>query len=107
MLTLRPLDQAHIRLLYGHRMTRDFPESELKPLSGILALHGRGEYDVLAADDDGMLVAYAMVYRPGNGRTLLLDYLAVEPDMRGRGLGQALLAALRAHYAACADCLLI
>ena len=62
---------------------------------------------MLAADGDGMFVAYAMIYRPKDGRTLLLDYLAVEPDMRGRGAGQALLTALRAHYAGQADCLMI
>ena len=107
MLTLRALDEARIRLLYALHMRRDFPESELKPLETILALRSRGEYDVLAADDDGMFVAYAMIYRPKDGRTLLLDYLAVEPDMRGRGAGQALLAALRAHYAGLADCLMI
>ena len=107
MMTLRALDEAHLRLLYANQMRRDFPESELKPLESILALRGRGEYDALAAYDDGMFVAYAMIYRPKDGRTLLLDYLAVEPDMRGRGAGQALLTALRAHYAGQADCLMI
>lgn len=107
MLTLRALDEARIRLLYAHQMRRDFPESELKPLESILALRSRGEYEVLAADDDGMFVAYALVYRPREGRTLLLDYLAVEPDMRGRGAGQALLRALRQRYAEAADCLMI
>ena len=107
MLTLRALDEARIRLLYALHMRRDFPESELKSLESILALRLRGEYEVLAADDDGMFVAYAMIYHPKDGRTLLLDYLAVEPDMRGRGAGQALLTALRAHYAGQADCLMI
>ena len=107
MMTLRALDEAHVRLLYAHQLTRDFPESERKPLSGILSLCARCEYDVLAADDDGMFVAYALVYRPREGRTLLLDYLAVEPDMRGRGVGQAMLRALRQRYAETADCLMI
>ena len=107
MMTLRALDEAHLRLLYANQMRRDFPESELKPLESILALRGRGEYDALAAYDDGMFVAYAMVYRPKDGRTLLLDYLAVEPDMRGRGAGQTLLSALRRHYAGRAECLMI
>lgn len=107
MLTLRNMDDAHVRLLYAHQMRRDFPQSELKTLQSILALRARGEYDALAAEDDGMFVAYALIYRPRGGRTLLLDYLAVEPDMRGRGMGQRLLAALRAHYAQDADCLML
>ena len=61
MLTLRALDEVRIRLLYAHQMRRDFPESELKSLESILALRLRGEYEVLAADDDGMFVAYAMI----------------------------------------------
>ena len=107
MLTLRSMDESNIRLLYAHQMRRDFPQSELKALSHILALRARGEYDVLAADDDGLFVAYALVYRPKEGRTLLLDYLAVEPDIRGRGTGRALLEALRAYYAQRADYLML
>ena len=29
MMTLRALDEAHLRLLYANQMRRDFPESEL------------------------------------------------------------------------------
>ena len=107
MLTLRPLSDAQTRLLYGHQMRRDFPESELKPLASILQMKHAGVYDVLGAHDGGTMVAYALVYRPAQGRVLLLDYLAVEPEVRGRGTGAALLGALRAYYAAAADVLLI
>lgn len=107
MLTLRPLPDAQTRLLYGHQMRRDFPESELKPLESILRMKRAGEYDVLGAHDGGTMIAYALVYRPRQGRVLLLDYLAVEPLWRGRGVGSALLAALRAYYADAADVLLI
>ena len=107
MLTLRPLPDAQTRLLYGHQMRRDFPESELKPLESILRMKRAGEYDVLGAHDGGTMVAYALVYRPGQGRVLLLDYLAVEPSCRGRGTGAALLDALRAYYADIAEVLLI
>ncbi|MDO5300171.1 MAG: GNAT family N-acetyltransferase [Clostridia bacterium] len=107
MLTLRPFDETRTRLLYAHQMRRDFPPSELKELHTILNMQRAGRYDVLGAYDGGMMVAYALVYRPEEGGTLLLDYLAVEERARGRGYGTALLSALRAHYAASADVLLI
>lgn len=107
MLTLRPLSDAQMRLLYGHQMRRDFPESELKPLASILRMRHAGVYDVLGAHDGGTMVAYALVYHPIEGRVLLLDYLAVEPECRGRGIGTALLDALKAYYAGQADVLLI
>lgn len=107
MLTLRPLTDTQTRLLYAHQMRRDFPESELKPLESILRMKRAGVYDVLGAHDGGTMIAYALVYRPRQGRVLLLDYLAVEPVCRGRGAGAALLGALRGYYAAAADVLLI
>ena len=107
MLTLRPLTETQTRLLYAHQMWRDFPDSELKPLDSILRMKCEGVYDVLGAHDGGTMIAYALVYRPQQGRVLLLDYLAVEPVCRGRGVGTALLGALRAYYAAAADVMLI
>ena len=107
MLTLRLLNEAEIRILYTFQMTRDFPPSELKGLSAILDLRERGEYDVLEAREQGRFIAYALVYRPREGRVLLLDYLAVEPDIRCRGYGHQLLEALKTYYAESADCLMI
>ena len=107
MLTLHLLTDTQTRLLYGHQMRRDFPESELKPLDSILRMKRAGVYDVLGAHDGGTMVAYALVYRPEQGRVLLLDYLAVEPSCRGRGTGAALLDAPRAYYADAAEVLLI
>ena len=107
MLTLRPLTDTQTRLLYGHQMRRDFPESELKPLDSVLRMKRAGVYDVLGAHDGGTMIAYALVYRPRQGRVLLLDYLAVEPSCRGRGVGAALLDALRSYYTGAAEVLLI
>ena len=107
MLTLRPLSDAQTRLLYSHQMRRDFPESELKPLASILRMKAAGVYDVLGAHEGGTMVAYALVYHPRQGRVLLLDYLAVEPERRGRGVGTALMGALKAYYEKMADVLLI
>lgn len=107
MMELRELEEAEIRRLYEFRMRRDFPVSELKHLSSILALRQRGMYDVLGAYQHGTLVAYALLYCPKVGRVFLLDYLAVEPDMRGRGVGHELLSMLRDYYAEKAGALVI
>lgn len=107
MLTLRRLGEEEIRKLHAEQMRRDFPPSELKGVNAILNLCQRGEYDVLAANENDTLVAYALVYRPAIGRTFLLDYLAVEPHHRGMGKGCLLLETLKTYYAADADCLMI
>ena len=107
MLTLRVLSEAEIRILYTFHMTRDFPPSELKSLTAILNLCERNEYDALEARENGSFIAYALVYRPQSGRILLLDYLAVEPEIRCRGYGHQLLEALKEYYADMADCLMI
>ena len=107
MLTLKSMGDAQTRLLYENQMRRDFPPSELKSLSAILKMKHEGTYDVLAAYLNGMLVAYALCYCPREERIILLDYLAVEADMRSRGIGTALLGELRKHYAHQADTILI
>lgn len=107
VLMLRMLDEQQIGLLYESSMRRDFPENELKHLSAILTMKRRGEYDVLGAFRDGRLVAYALMYCPKDEPSVLLDYLAVEPEMRGRGIGSDLITCLRAYYERQADVLLI
>lgn len=107
MMKLHVMDEQQIRFLHTYQMHRDFPPSELKGLSAILNLCRRDEYDVLAAYEDGHMIAYALVYRPKKGRVYLLDYLAVEPELRNRGYGQQMLEALKAYYAGRADCLMV
>lgn len=107
MLTLEAMGEAAIRQLYAGQMRRDFPPSELKRLSSILEMRARGEYDVIGAYEHGALAGYALVYRPSQGRVALLDYLAVEPHLRGRGVGTALLTRLQARYRDSIDVMMI
>jgi len=107
MMTLKILGEAQTRLLYDQQMRRDFPPSELKTLDTIMKMKREGTYDVIGAYLHGVLAAYALCFCPKEGRIVLLDYLAVEPDMRSRGIGSMLLQALREHYARQADTILI
>ena len=107
MLELTLLSESEIRCLYEKSLSRDFPASELKSLSSILTLYQRGVYQVIAAYLQGQFVAYALLYCPCDEQMALLDYLAVEPQFRNRGIGTAFLSHLRAHYAATAQVLLI
>ena len=108
MLTLLTLDESQICDLYETRMRRDFPPSELKRLSSILTMVKKGVYDVIGAYDScGRLAAYALMYAPPDEGAVLLDYLAVDETLRGRGIGTKLLELLRAYYCAGAEVLLI
>ena len=107
MLTLSKLGEAEICHLYESRMRQDFPPSELKRLSSILAMVRRDEYDVIGAYEGEEPVAYALMYRPKGECVVLLDYLAVYPQQRGRGVGTMFLARLRAYCHKSADVLLI
>ena len=107
MLKLITLNESEICSLYERALSRDFPSSELKSLSAILNLYRRNEYQVLGAYSDTEFVGYALLYLPRHDRFALLDYLAVEPEYRGRGIGTALLKQLKAYYADTIDALLI
>ena len=108
MRTLKLLDDEQIRALYENDMRRDFPPSELKRLSDILDMKRKGVYSVIGAYQcDSTLAAYALVYHPLGTQAALLDYLAVRPALRHKGIGSMMLVQLRAYYADVADVLLI
>lgn len=107
MLNLIEMDEAQMRLVYANQMKRDFPQSELKSLNEMLRLRALGDYDVLGAYEGTLYVGYALVYHPPEGRLALLDYLAIEDSLRGRGLGRMLLSALKVYCGSMADQIMI
>lgn len=79
------------------RLYRDaFPRAERKPLAIIRRMCRRGKSDVWVFAQDGRFAGFAATVN-GDG-TVLLDYLAVTEEMRGRGVGSAALAALAEAY---------
>ena len=83
--------------VFDVHMARDFPADEIKPWAIMEKLYLDGCYDMLAAVADGEMVGYAWQFRPGSD-VLLIDYLAVLPQYRGRGIGSGMLRALSEYY---------
>ena len=77
---------------------RDFPESELKPLDVVEKLYREGNYEPIGFFENEKLIAYALQVIREEGKSVLLDYLAVTPEYRDRGIGSEVLSALREYY---------
>lgn len=93
---LRPLDREGLVALFRERMPLDFPAAEIKPLSLLLSLYDRGLNRSLVLSDGTQSLAYAILEKPLHGDVWLLDYLAVDRDARGRGIGSEVLSHLPA-----------
>lgn len=84
---------APFRALYEEA----FPPGERKEFGYLLTRQSEGIYDLWAVLDSAnqfVGLVGAVLY----DSYVLLDYLAVCPDRRGRGIGHRTLAALRRHY---------
>lgn len=95
---LRHLDLNALREVYHTRLIADFPPDERKPLWAVELLREQGQYDTLGFYEGDALLAYAFLWRDREGLCVLLDYLAVCREVRGRGLGAACLDLLEEHY---------
>lgn len=94
------MDSKCLRAVYLRRVRADFPPAERKPLYIIERLVRSGAYDTLGYYEGERMLAYAFLWRDPEGGCVLLDYLAVCRERRGRGVGSAFLEALKKHYAA-------
>lgn len=95
---LRILDRAELRRVYKNHIKQDFPPAERKPLFVMEKLAREGKYDTLGAYEGADLLAYAFLWHDQRRDYVLLDYLAVCAEGRGRGVGTAVLALLKEHY---------
>lgn len=96
---IRLLNETDAETIHREQMTRDFPESELKPFAAVRGLMRRGLYEPLALYENGALAAYAWQTVLPDCETALLDYFAVLPEPRGHGTGSRALGALAEYYA--------
>lgn len=88
-----PLDWLRVRGLYG----RAFPDSERKPFKLIMRMWRRGRTDVWCFRNNGRFAGFAATINDEDA--VLIDYLAVETAVRGRGLGSRMLEELQRQYA--------
>ena len=96
-LTWRLLTADELTRVYLDEMRRDFPQSELKPLSMILNSEAAGTAHTWGVYDGDALAAYLLMVRPAGCTMSQLDYFAVLPQYRAQSLGAALLAELPNH----------
>lgn len=88
-LRLQELTDQELTAVYETDLTRDFQPDELKPLAMIQDVIRRGEYVACGIYEDCTRVGYAFFLQlPG---MQLLDYFAIQPELRGTGIGTAFL----------------
>lgn len=75
---------------------RAFPRSERKPFWMILKMHRRGTTDIWYFRREGKFAG--MIITINGDKHILLDYLAVEENQRGTGVGSEILQLMRRHY---------
>ena len=103
------LTNADIFKVYHEHLKRDFPSNELKPLFAIRRLVKRKLYHCFVLYDEttgveegtGSLLAYAFLFGNKDSDLLLLDYYAVVPHGRQKGLGSQFLALLGQELSKC------
>ena len=84
-MTIQKLEIPQLEKLYHAHMEKDFVPQELRPWHSVKRLTEQGCYDTFACREEGQLVAYAAFARCEAG--VLLDYFAVVPQLRGKGVG--------------------
>ena len=90
---LKLLDNIQTDYVYNTYMTVDFPADELKPLSHIHTMLKEDIYSCYGFFEGELLKAYAYIVRVEN--CILIDYLAVLNEYRGRGVGSELMLCLK------------
>ena len=87
--SLRPLTPADLPA-YRELYESAFPEGERKELSFMIGGPCADAYDLLVIETPEMPVS-GLIITVRHEKFLLLDYLAVQPQLRGQGIGHAAL----------------
>lgn len=91
--TWKKLTADELTRVYLDEMRRDFPPSELKPLSMILNSEAAGMAHTWGVFEGETLVSYLLMVQPMGCEVSQLDYFSVLPAYRSTGIGAKLLAA--------------
>lgn len=90
-----PDDIAYLESLYMSA----FPENERKKFSTIIEMRNRCICNLHTIWNDDQRAGLAFVIKIGSA--VLLDYLAIDPETRGKGIGSQVLKALCGEYESC------
>ncbi|MCQ2443051.1 MAG: GNAT family N-acetyltransferase [Oscillospiraceae bacterium] len=94
-LTRKPLYGEELEWLYHTHMEKDFPSSELKPLSLLIHQIETGILSVFGCYNGEIFVGYYVLAHQEGSPLYLLDYVAVDSAQRGNGIGSVILADLQ------------
>lgn len=86
---IRRLSFDELKLLHRDCIKRDFPKNEVRPYSMVKKLANEKLYIAYGAYCNNKLVAYATFFNLPESPVVLLDYLAVQPQYRGTGIGSS------------------
>ena len=87
--TWKKLTTDELTRVYLDEMRRDFPPSELKPLSMILNSEAAGMAHTWGVFAEDTLVSYLLMVRPAGCEVSQLDYFSVLPAYAARGWAQS------------------
>lgn len=87
------LSEKELEALYDTRLKGDFPPSELRPFSSMQYLLRKNSYRCFAYWEGKTVLAYALFILSQGAA--LLDYFAVDPSLRGQGVGNKFLTGLK------------
>lgn len=90
MRELKQLDGAGLERAYNEVFREAFPPAELKPLWSIREMIASGEYSVLAMREGAAELGYICLWT--DLPYVLIDYLCVPREKRGRGTGGEIIA---------------
>lgn len=89
----RPLHWYRLYELYNEA----FPAYERKPFSLIRSMQKKGKSDIWYFEKNGTFAG--LVFTINSSDVILIDYLAMVPNRRGKGIGSEIIAQLRKYYA--------
>ncbi len=96
-----PFSKKELLRVYTDVAPEHFPQNELKPVSAIYSLLERKAYIGLGLYEmeTEHLVGYALFLKIPERRVLLLDYYAVFPEYRSKGMGSIFLQKIKNFFA--------
>lgn len=87
------LDKTKVEYIYNKYMMVDFPPDELKPLQHMFKMMDEGTCTAYAIYEGEEMLSYFFLCEYGGFS--LVDYLAVNPEKRGQGIGSETLCKLK------------